>query len=71
MQQIGETLRFSASDLVGHVDCHHLTALDVAAARGQLDKPKPWDPLLQILAERGLAHERQYVEHFGKPGIPS
>lgn len=68
MQKIGETLRFSASDLVGHVDCHHLTTLDLAAARSQLEKPKPWDPLLQVLAERGLVHERQYVEHLRKAG---
>lgn len=70
MQQTGGKLRFSASDLVGHVDCHHLTALDVSAARGQLEKPKPWDPLLQILAERGLAHEQQYVEHLRQAGFP-
>ena len=68
MQQIGKALRLSASDLVSHVDCHHLTTLDLAAARGQLDKPKPWDPLLQILAERGLAHELQYVEHLRQLG---
>ncbi len=69
MQQIGEMLRFSASDLVGHVDCHHLTTLDLAVARGQLEKPKPHDPLLQILTERGLTHERQYVEHLRQTGF--
>ena len=69
MLRVGEILRFSASDLVGHVDCHHLTTLDVAVARGQLEKPKPYDPLLQILAERGLAHERQYVDHLRQAGF--
>jgi uncharacterized protein len=69
MQLVGDSLRFSASDLVGHVDCHHLTALDLSAARGQSEKPKPWDPLLQILAERGLVHERQYVEHLRQAGF--
>jgi uncharacterized protein len=64
MQQVGEEIRFSASDLVGHLDCHHLTALDAAVARGNLNKPKIWDPVLQTLLERGLAHERQYVEHL-------
>ena len=68
MQKVGQTLRFSASDLVGHVDCHHLTTLDVAVARGQREKPKPYDPLLQILTERGLAHERQYVDHLRQAG---
>jgi predicted RecB family nuclease len=67
--KVGEDFRFSASDLVGHVDCHHLTTLDIAVTRGQLEKPKPWDPLLQILAERGLAHERQYVDHLRQTGF--
>src|ERR1700730_12252249 len=68
MQKVGETLRFSASDLVGHVDCHHLTALDVAVARGNLVRPRFWDPLLQALFDRGLAHERAYVEHLRQAG---
>jgi predicted RecB family nuclease len=68
VQKVSNSLRFSASDLVGHVDCQHLTILDLAAASGKLEKPKPWDPLLQILAERGLAHERQYVDHLRQVG---
>src|SRR5437016_12880610 len=68
MQLIGETLRFSASDLVGHVDCHHLTALDAAVARGELERPRFWDRLLQALFGRGLAHERAYVEHLRQTG---
>src|SRR6266480_2813589 len=68
MQQIGETLRFSATDLVGHVDCHHLTALDAAVARGELEKPRFFDPLLQALFDRGLAHEHAYVEYLRQAG---
>src|SRR5882757_6937448 len=64
MQKIADQLRFSASDLVGHLDCHHLTALDAAVAHGTLSKPKIWDPVLQALVERGLVHERQYVAHL-------
>jgi predicted RecB family nuclease len=69
MQKIGDHIRFSASDLVGHLDCRHLTALDGAVARGSLDKPRIWDPVLQTLVERGLVHERQYVEHLKQLGI--
>ena len=69
MQKIGDRLRLSPSDLVGHLDCHHLTALDAAVARGEATKPKPWDPLLQILAERGLAHERALVDHLRQSGL--
>src|ERR1700722_9358816 len=69
MQTISDHNRFSAPDLVGHLDCHHLTALDAAVARGSLGKPKIWDPILQTLVERGLVHERQYVEHLKQLGI--
>jgi predicted RecB family nuclease len=69
MQKIGDRLRLSPSDLVGHVDCHHLTSLDIAVVCGQLEKPKPYDPLLQILVERGLAHERQYIDHLKQSGF--
>jgi hypothetical protein len=36
MLKLGDALRFSASDLVGHVDCHHLTDLDARVAHGTL-----------------------------------
>jgi predicted RecB family nuclease len=69
MQKLGEQFRFSASDLVGHLDCHHLTALDAAVARGTATKPKIWDPVLETLAERGRAHERQYLEKLKELGL--
>jgi predicted RecB family nuclease len=69
LQKIADHLRFSASDLVGHLDCHHLTALDAAVARGTASKPKIWDPVLETLAERGRAHERQYLEKLKESGL--
>src|ERR1700704_2006997 len=69
MQEIAGQIRFSASDLVGHLDCHHLSALDAAVARGSLNKPKIWDPVLQTLVERGLAHEREYVATLKESGV--
>jgi hypothetical protein len=54
MQKVADHIRFSASDLPGHLDCHHLTALDAEVARGSITKPKIWDPVLQTLVERGL-----------------
>jgi uncharacterized protein len=69
MQQFGKELRFSASDLVGHLDCHHLTVLDAAVARGELARLKLHDPVLDTLIERGRAHEQQYVEHLRQSGL--
>lgn len=68
MIRIGETLQLSATDLVGHLNCRHLTNLDVEVANGALAKPKVWDPLLEILWERGVAHERGFVEHLRAHG---
>jgi predicted RecB family nuclease len=66
--RFGESLQLSATDLVGHLNCRHLTNLDVEVANGTLAKPKVWDPLLEILWERGAAHERSYVEHLNSHG---
>jgi predicted RecB family nuclease len=69
MRRSGATFQLSASDLVKHLNCRHLTVLDRAVAEGALAKPKIWDPLLQILAERGSAHEEAYIEHLQAAGF--
>jgi uncharacterized protein len=69
MKKVGDSFELSATDLVGYLHCHHLTVLDRAVAEGALAKPKVWDPLLQILSERGAAHEQAYIEHLTKAGL--
>jgi uncharacterized protein len=69
MKKIFDTFELSATDLVGHLNCLHLTGLDRAVAEGALAKPKVWDPLLKVLAERGAAHEQTYVDHLTKAGF--
>lgn len=69
MQRRNDSLLLSASDLVGHLNCRHLTGLDIEVARGTLPKPAFWDPLLQILWERGARHERGYVDHLKAQGF--
>ena len=69
MKKVGESLEFSATDLVGYLNCRHLADLDRAVAEGTLPKPKVWDPLLEILSERGAAHEQNYIEHLTKSGL--
>jgi uncharacterized protein len=69
MKKVGAFFEFTATDLVGHLDCHRLKALDRAVAEWALPKPNVWDPLLQILSERGAAHEQSYVEHLTNTGL--
>ena len=69
MQQIDGSLELSATDLVGYLNCHHLSGLDRAVAEGSLAKPQIWDPSLPILWERGSTHEAAYVEHLTQAGL--
>ena len=64
MLNVGGTIHLSASDLVGHLNCRYLTSLDLAVAKGVLAKPFIWDPVLEVLAERGALHERGYVDYL-------
>src|SRR5258706_492891 len=69
MLEVRGTILLSASDLVGHLNCHHLTNLDLAVAKGTLAKPFVRDPLLEILRERGALHEKAYIEHLRAKGL--
>lgn len=69
MMKIGKTVLLSASDLIGHLNCRHLTDLDVALAAGRLRKPDVWDPLLEVLWKRGEIHERNYVDRLRSVGF--
>ncbi|MEZ5833316.1 MAG: TM0106 family RecB-like putative nuclease [Dongiaceae bacterium] len=68
MEIVQGVLQLSASDLVGHLSCRHLSVLDHAVAHGQSPRPTHWDPLLQILWERGAVHEENFVQHLTVAG---
>src|SRR4051812_42082246 len=69
MQKNGEAIVFSASDLVGHLNCRFLTHLDLKVVRGELAKPRPRDdPALDALIERGKIHEQGFVDHLAQQG---
>ena len=64
MKQQGNVIRLSATDLANHLGCRHLTGLDRSAARGEIKPPYWQDPMLDALRERGLVHERAYLDHL-------
>ncbi len=69
MQKKGETIVFSAGDLVGHLNCRYLTQLDVKVAQGELAKPRVYDdPTLDALIERGKIHEQGFVDYLSNQG---
>lgn len=68
MQKCRSGYLLTASDLAGHLNCRHLTALNLAVANGALTKPSGWDPVLATLVERGETHERNFIEHLRQKG---
>ena len=59
----------SATDLANHLSCRHLTTLDHRLAKGELAEPS-WDnPHLKVLQQRGLEHERAYIEILRSKGL--
>ena len=44
----------SATDLVGYLNCKHLSRLDRAVAEGALAQPKAWDPQVHSASRLAL-----------------
>jgi len=59
----------AATDLVGYLNCRHLTDLERAVAECSLPRPKSWNPLLEVLRERGALHEKAFVDHLKAGGL--
>ena len=63
----GETLIFSATDLVNFLGCRHATFLD----RQNVDNPEPAgedDAYLVLLQEKGIEHEQRYLSSLRLEG---
>jgi predicted RecB family nuclease len=54
--------------LTNFLGCHHLSVLERLAVRNLAKRPFFDDPMLDVLRERGLNHERAYVEHLVQRG---
>ena len=61
MQFLDGTLIVSPSDLTGFLECEHLTQQELAAARGEFERPERKDPELEVLTKRGLEHEARHL----------
>ncbi len=69
MRLVDDLLVLAPTDLSTFLSCRHRTGLDLAAARHVLKKPTYEDPYAAMLAERGEAHEQQYVESLRAQGL--
>lgn len=62
------TTTLSATDLANHLSCHHLTALNLRVAKGEIEEPSWEDPHLRVLQQRGSEHEKSYIEDLRSKG---
>lgn len=69
MQLIDGRPVFAATDLVGFLACGHRLALERAAMVGLVAKPVRNDPTIELVAKRGLEHERRYLEDLRAQGL--
>lgn len=59
----------SASDLTGFLACEHLTRLSLEVARGERPRPTAVDPVTQLVAAHGTAHEERHLRRLRGRGL--
>src|SRR6516162_5815053 len=69
MKYFGETARLTATDISNHLMCGHLTLLNVEEARGERPAPQIEAPHLVVIQERGLEHEKAYIDFLRAQGL--
>ena len=69
MQIVDGNLLYSATDLVGFLECGHLTSLERAAVSGHLERPVREDPVLDRITQRGQLHEERFLEALEADGV--
>ncbi len=69
MKQTADALVRAPTDLSNFLGCQHLSALDLRAARGELERPVRYDEVHEELRERGRAHEQAYLAHLRAQGL--
>ena len=69
MQRLDGQLVLSPTDLTHHQECAHLTRLDLGVAAGEWAAPVDVaSPELDLIFERGLEHEKKYLESLRAEG---
>ena len=63
------TATLSATDLANHLSCRHLTTLNLWLARGEITEPSWESPHLRVLQQRGLEHEKAYIDSLRSRGL--
>src|SRR5689334_9097924 len=62
------SLHLSPSDLANYLACAHLTQLEVAVARGKLERPVHENPQADLIRRKGDEHEAAYLAKLRAEG---
>jgi len=68
MQNNAGRILLSPSDLNAYVNCRHLTTLECEVARGERNRPHRPDESAELLQEKGLDHELEFLEQLHAGG---
>lgn len=68
MKKENSRIIFSPSDLANHLSCKHLTNLNKKAALGEIKKPTYKNRVLDMLRERGVQFEAEFLQKLRKEG---
>src|SRR3982751_2183709 len=61
MQKRDDRILFSPSDLNAFLECEHLTQLELAVARHELERPADENPQAELVRRKGDEHEAAYL----------
>ena len=61
MQQLDDRLLLSATDLIDHLECAHLTRLNLEVATGRLELEPTRTDASELVAKKGTEHELAHL----------
>jgi predicted RecB family nuclease len=68
MERVDGRLIFSATDLINHLECPHLTELNIEVALGRAELESSRSDTTSLVARKGDEHERSYLAQLIKEG---
>ena len=69
MRESKGIIRLAPTDLSNFLSCRHLTGLDLQALKLGRKRPARYGPMIDALRERGIAHEKAYLEELREQGL--
>src|SRR4051812_10839176 len=69
MQLLDGRLLLSATDLIYHLECAHLTRLDLEVVREEIELEETRTDAADLIARKGDDHERAYLASLREAGL--